>query len=447
MKKLLAMTMVLSLSAFLLAGCAKEAAEQESAAETDTAETESAAEESQPAAEQKSYPREAYLDGLDVDEFVEPGEYIGVEVSVEAPYVSDSQVDSAVQSALNSHPKRTEITNRAAADGDLTDISYVGKKDGVAFDGGTADNYELELGSDSFIDGFEDGIIGMKTGETKDLNLTFPEGYGNADLAGADVVFTVTLNKIYELSDAEFNDEFVAGLSIDGVTTTEEYRQYLYDNYMQSAQSQYEADVQDAVMDAVFSGATFKKDAEDLADRYFDRVVNNNYAYLNSMAMMYGVNLEDILGMSWDEYVTQNEESIRESANVASRQILLLQAIAEREGLTVSSEEISSNLMAQAIQNGYSSGEDYVNALGEDIKSYGEILIMNKVMDFLVENAVVTQTEPETEEASAGETASEETSGAEEETAAEEFASDEETASDESAAETVSAEETATEEE
>ena len=117
MKRLLAMTMALSLTAALLAGCGDKTAEQESAAETAAAETESAAEESQAAAEQKTYPREAYLDGLDVDEFVEPGEYMGVEVSVEAPYVSDSQVDSAVQSALDSHPKRTEITDRAVKDG------------------------------------------------------------------------------------------------------------------------------------------------------------------------------------------------------------------------------------------------------------------------------------------------------------------------------------------
>ena len=83
--------------------------------------------------------------------------------------------------------KEKKEVDRAAKDGDIADIKYVGKKDGKEFEGGASDSYELAIGSNTFIDGFEDGVIGMKKGETKDLNLTFPENYGNADLAGADV--------------------------------------------------------------------------------------------------------------------------------------------------------------------------------------------------------------------------------------------------------------------
>lgn len=386
-----------ALSVLLLTGCGGQAAPegQESAAtpaET-TAET-AAGTESASGTSGQSYPDEAYLSYLDVDDYVDiaQADYMGVEVTVEAPYVSDSQVEDAIQSALAANPDRTEIANRAAQEGDLTDISYVGKKDGVAFDGGTADNYELELGSGQFIDGFEDGVVGMKVGETKDLNLTFPDNYGNAELAGADVVFTVTLNKIYELSKPELNDDFVAGLGIADVATVEEYRQYLYDNYMEDAQEQYETDLQNAVMDAVYANASFKGEASEMKARYHDRIVNNNYSYLSTMAAMYGVDLESLLGATWVEYVAANEDQIQASAEMAANQILLAQKIAENEGLTVTQEEIEADLEEQAGEYGYDSAEAFKEMMGDEIKGYDEYLVMQKVIDFLVENAHVTET-------------------------------------------------------
>lgn len=386
-----------ALSVLLLTGCGGQAAPegQESAAtpaET-TAET-AAGTESASGTSGQSYPDEAYLSYLDVDDYVDiaQADYMGVEVTVEAPYVSDSQVEDAIQSALAANPDRTEIANRAAQEGDLTDISYVGKKDGVAFDGGTADNYELELGSGQFIDGFEDGVVGMKVGETKDLNLTFPDNCGNAELAGADVVFTVTLNKIYELSKPELNDDFVAGLGIADVATVEEYRQYLYDNYMEDAQEQYETDLQNAVMDAVYANASFKGEASEMKARYHDRIVNNNYSYLSTMAAMYGVDLESLLGATWVEYVAANEDQIQASAEMAANQILLAQKIAENEGLTVTQEEIEADLEEQAGEYGYDSAEAFKEMMGDEIKGYDEYLVMQKVIDFLVENAHVTET-------------------------------------------------------
>lgn len=386
-----------ALSVLLLTGCGGQAApeEQESvAAPAETAAETAAGTESAAGTSGQSYPDEAYLSYLDVDDYVDiaQADYMGVEVTVEAPYVSDSQVEDAIQSALAANPDRTEIANRAAQEGDLTDISYVGKKDGVAFDGGTADNYELELGSGQFIDGFEDGVVGMKVGETKDLNLTFPDNYGNAELAGADVVFTVTLNKIYELSKPELNDDFVAGLGIEDVATVEEYRKYLYDNYMEDAQEQYETDLQNAVMDAVYANASFKGEASEMKARYHDRIVNNNYSYMSTMAAMYGVDLESLLGATWVEYVAANEDQIQASAEMAANQILLAEKIAENEGLTVTQEEIEADLEEQAGEYGYDSAEAFKETMGDEIKGYDEYLVMQKVIDFLVENAHVTET-------------------------------------------------------
>lgn len=149
-------------------------------------------------------------------------QYKGVEVEkVEAVKVLDEHVEESIQSTLQAKSTQKEITDRPVKEGDVVTIDYVGKKDGEAFDGGTAEDYQLPIGSGQFIDGFEDGIIGHETGETFDLNLTFPENYQSEDLAGKEVVFTVTLDKIAEVVVPELTDELVAELSEESKTVDE----------------------------------------------------------------------------------------------------------------------------------------------------------------------------------------------------------------------------------
>ena len=246
MKKFAMVMTAVSLSALMLAGCGNKAENTES----------TAAEESSQAAEteteEKVYAEDSYVDNLNVADYVELGEYIGLEANMVTPYVSDEQVNSYIDSVLAQNMIKNEITDRAVAEGDIADISYVGKKDDVAFEGGTAENYELTIGSNTFIDGFEDGVVGMKIGETKDLNLTFPENYQSTELAGAEVVFTVTLNKIYEEELPVLNDEFVAGLEIEDVATVDAFRQYVYDNLMEQAQAQHDAEVESVVLQKAY---------------------------------------------------------------------------------------------------------------------------------------------------------------------------------------------------
>lgn len=423
MKKLAMAVTAVSLSAMMLAGCGDAAAEETQESTVAAAEESSEAAETE-TAEEKVYADESYMDYLNVDDYVELGEYKGVEVTLEAPYVSDAQVENYIQTVLDNNPVRTEITDRGVQDGDVTDINYAGTKDGVAFDGGTADNQELVIGSGRFIEGFEDGMIGMKVGETRELNLTFPETYGNTELAGADVVFTVTLNHIYEETDAELNDEFVAGLGIEDVATVEEYRQYVYDGLMQSAEYQYEMNLENAVLNVVYENTTFKAVPEAMADRYYDRLVTN----MNYQAAMYGMDLETMMlygyGMEPEEY----EADMKESAQQAAQQILMMQAIAEREGLTVSDEDVEADIAEKAEEYGYET-EEYRELIGDEIKGYREFVLSERLTAFLVENAKVTQTEPETdteaveedstENAAETETQTEEESAAETESAAE----------------------------
>ena len=393
-----------------LAGCGNDAEPQEStaAAEESAAETETE--------EEKVYPQEAYLDNLNVADYVELGDYIGVEVAVAPAEVTDDQVEVYIASALDANKEKNEITDRAAENGDLVDITFVGTKDGEAFEGGTGENYEMTLGSGGYIEGFEEGIVGMKTGETKDLNLTFPIPYNNnPSLAGADVVFTITMNHIYEEVTPEFDDDFVAGLELEGVTTAEEYRQYAYDNLMSVAEAQRETEVETAVLQAVSANATFKAVPEAMVERYYDRLVSN----LTYQASMYGMDLETFLlygtGLSQEEY----EAEMQASAEEAVKQILVLEAIAEKEGMTVTQEDIEADLEENAASYGYESAEEYKEALGSELQGYGEYLMTECMTDYVVENAVVTDAQPETQETAeteAAETEAAETAETENET-------------------------------
>ena len=404
-----------SLAAMMLAGCGETdtnetAAATESTTEAGT-EAESAAETE---TEEKVYPEEAYLDNLTVGDYVELGDYKGLEVTVTKPEVSDELVDTYIQNMLENNKEKKEA-DRAVEDGDIADIKYVGKKDGEAFEGGSSDSYELRIGSNTFIDGFEDGVIGMKKGETKDLNLTFPEDYGNADLAGADVVFTVTVNNVYEEVVPELTDEFIAGRGIEGVSTVKEYNDYVYENLMKAAEDQRDAEAESKVLELLLENATVKGEAKELTERYYDRLKNN----LTYAASMYGVDLATFMQYSYGMAEDQYEEEMQKAAKQTTEQLMLLQAVAEAEGLTVSDEEIEKDLEEKAAEYGYESADAYKEALGSELKGYREYLMVEKVTEFLVENAKVTEVaaaEAETAEASTEETteaSTEETSGTE----------------------------------
>ena len=391
MKKFMTAVTAVSLSAMMLAGCGKADVQQESTVQESTAAETEAATETE--SETKVYPDEAYLDGINLGDFVELGDYKGVDVTVTKAEVTDEMVDQYIQSVLDSNKNKEEV-DRAVKDGDVVDIKYVGKKDGVEFDNGSSDSYELTIGYNTFIDGFEDGVIGMKKDETKDLNLTFPEDYSNTDLAGADVVFTVTVNHVYEETDAVLDDAFVAARNIDGVSTVAEYRQYVYDNLMSSAKSQQETELERNVLEAVTANATFKETPEEMVSRYYDRLVKN----LTATASMYGIDLETFMSYSYGLAADEYEDELQKSAQSAAEQIMVMQAIAEKEGLTLTDEELQADLESSASEYGYDSVDAYQEAIG-DLRGYKEYLMSEKVTKYLIENANVTETEASTEEA------------------------------------------------
>lgn len=313
----------------------------------------------------------------DVDQYVTLGDYNNLNITVLPIVDTEYQEELTLNAYLTGFTAENGgITDRAVETGDTVNISYVGKRDNVAFDGGTKDGALLTIGSNSYIDGFEDGLVGVMPGETVDLNLTFPDPYpSNTELSGQPVVFTVTVNCIVpEVNGrSDMKDEVVAGVGIDGVSTVDELWQYVYDFIYQESYDDYVLDLQDAILSELVAQCTFGELPQTM--------VEDNKALINK-------NLEDeaaYFGMTVDEYASYYGMSAEEFTDYyggeSTKQDLACQAIANREGLNIDDEELQSLLEQYTAYAGYASVEDF---LGENSKElYRNYFMTSKVLDFL----------------------------------------------------------------
>ncbi len=350
----------------LLAGCSKK---------QDNGASESPSETTAGTAEESSQKAEA-ADPADYGVVTELGEYKGLEVIRASAEVTDEELDARIQSILDANPEYIEITDRAAKNGDIVDIDYVGMKDGVAFDGGTAQGYKLELGSGSFIDGFEEGLIGARIGEERSLNLTFPEQYHSEELAGQAVVFDVTVNGIEEKKAAVLDDSFVERMS--DFTTVEEFKADVRTDMelekLELADQQLENDVFLAAVD----NSRFSLNEEVVDEQY-----NQQMEYMSSMAQMYGMTMDDYAAMAGLS-VEEMEKELRDNVETSIKVQLLVNAIAEKEGLQV--EDSDREELAQMY---YMSVEELQEAYGED--AVDQVALSNKVQTLLKDNAVIKE--------------------------------------------------------
>lgn len=329
----------------------------------------------------------AYLSGVKASDYATPCDYSSIPVEEAAPSVSDTYLEYVIQYQLSSSATNEEITDRDdVEEGDIANIDYTGKMDGEEFDGGSATGYDLTIGSGSFIDGFEDGIIGHKVGEEFDLNLTFPEDYSSEDLAGKDVVFTVKVNSISQKVTPELTDEWVASQSIDNVSTVEEYRDYVYDSLMSQAQSTYDSDVQSKVADYVVENSTYPQDPP---QEMIDRLVESMKTYYTNYATQYGMELDDFLTTFLGADEDDPEAILTENATTSAKELLVMKAIADKEDLNPSRTEFNTQLSSYAAQAGYSSVDEFKK--NEDAESVRESMMLQNVLDFLQKKAVVSE--------------------------------------------------------
>ena len=316
------------------------------------------------------------------------GKYEGVEIKTHDVSVSDEEVDSYIQNVLENSQNLTEV-DRPAASGDTVNIDYEGKKDGVAFDGGTAKGQNLELGSHSFIDGFEDGLIGAAKGEKRTLNLTFPADYGNKDLAGQAVTFDVTVNSVQEKSKPELNDEWVAKTTNNAQTTVDQYREEVKKQKNEKNQELTSA------LDAVMASSTFEVSEE--AKKYETELQKDR---MNKQLQQYGLTLESYLQMTSMTQESYDQQMQAAGENVAKVK-LMVDAIAKKEKLKLNDEAY------KALEDSYGYSKDMlVSILGKeqvDLQAR-ELQVANFILDKATK---VPAGADDTQAASAGESAGE----------------------------------------
>ena len=352
---------LVGMSVLMLAtGCSKKA-------ETDT---ETGAASASDAAETTA----EYVEG----ELKSLGEYKGLSVEiVEVPEITDADVEAQIQFNLAANPEEEVVTDRGAEDGDTVNIDFKGYKDGVAFDGGTAQGQDLVIGSGQFIDGFESGLIGAKKGDEVTLDLTFPENYGNADLAGQAVEFKVTVNNVQEKNMPELDDAFVQEVS--DFKTVDEYKESKKQTILEQKEGQAQAAVENDILKAVVENSQIETTQEAV-----DANFNNYLLNYTNQAAMYGIDLNTFTSAFYGvDEETFKENYVKNIAKSAVEQRLVFHAIADKEGITVSDED-RDNLAAEM---GYESKDQMIESAGA--YNVDDYLISTKTMKFLVDNAVI----------------------------------------------------------
>lgn len=274
------------------------------------------------------------------------GNYKGIEFHVDKVAVSEEEINQQIQMILAQSMQTEEKVGDTVENGDIATIDFVGLKDGVAFDGGTGNDYDLEIGSGSFIPGFEEQMVGMKLNETKDLNLTFPENYHASDLAGQEVVFKVTVKKLSVKKEAELNDEFVVNLQVPEITTVDELKAYLGEGLQQQHDQQYETQKENMIFD------TFMADCEvELDDEAIDEALDRQMSYMANQMASQGIMFDQYLQMTGMDEATLREQ-MKPSATQQAKLEALIDEIIVVEKLEVSQEVLDEQLdmVAQANQ-------------------------------------------------------------------------------------------------
>lgn len=327
--------------------------------------------------------------------YVTLGEYKGIEYTKTVAEVTDDDVQSEIDSFLEGLAETTEVTDRAVKDGDIVNIDYVGTIDGEEFDGGSAEGYDLTIGSNSFISGFETGLIGHDIGEEVSLDLQFPEDYQSEDVAGKDVNFAVTVNSISVKTTPELTDDLVKeNTDYDTVDAYKDsVREDLEASNESSAEQQAESDIFNKVVENCKISGYDEDEVKQLVDEEFQSFKETAQSYES-----YGYSYEDVLSM----YGYDSEDALKEGVTAYVKKYLdqkmILYCIADKEGIKVTSEETDKKVQEYMDTYQVETKEEVYDYFGDD---YFEVSVLSeKVMNFLKENAVlVDSTEESTEDA------------------------------------------------
>lgn len=381
MKKRAIMISMLLVMALSVTGCSQKTATKDKDTKTEeTVKTDDAEETESDNTEDTSEdtPTTAELmAGIDVEKCVTLGDYKGVTVEKTIQSVTDEDVQNEIDNALANYPVEVD---QAAKEGDTVNIDYVGKIDGEEFDGGSDQGADLKLGSGKFIDGFEDGLIGARKGETRTLNLTFPEDY-TQDLAGKAVEFTVTVNAVKEPL-SEPTDQWVAD-NIEGYDNLADYKAGIRSEQEESNEQTAENQVRYAAWTQVIDNCTINEYPETLVEvgkKLYEQQVETYAKYA-------GMELDAYIessGLTQEEYQSNMEEY---GKNVAA-QALVCQAICDKEGFAIGDDDYQKALQDMLTEYGCTEDE-LIQTYGQD--NVEQSIMLNRVSNLILENANVTE--------------------------------------------------------
>ena len=307
---------------------------------------------------------------------IKVNKYKGLNIKPEVVEVTDEEINHELGHLLERY---TELVTKEGKveNGNIAIIDFEGFKDGVAFSGGKGENYSLEIGSNTFIPGFEEQIIGMEIGEERDLDLTFPENYGAEELAGAKVVFKVKVNEIKQKHFRELDEEFFEDLGMEGIDTEDKLKEEI----KASIQAQKEMDAENAYVDNLFD-AVAKNVEVDIPEEMVEEEINRLMGRFEEQMKMQGISLE-----LYYQFTGSNEEALRSQMekeaykNVLYR--LMLEEIMTLEKVEISEEEVDKEV--EALANKYQMDkEDFLKEFGGHEMIHYD-LEMRKVVELLKE--------------------------------------------------------------
>lgn len=307
--------------------------------------------------------------GVEIDEIDKPAE------------VTDEDVEGAIQSTLQMNATQEEVTDRPVEEGDTATIDFTGKIDGQEFEGGTATDYPLSIGSGMFIEGFEDSVIGHNIGDTYDWSGKFPDSYPTAEVAGKDVVFTITVKGITKSAVPELTDNFVRSVS-EKSENIEEYREEVSKQLATDNKENYEDQISQAVWQKVLDNTEIKKYPEDEIKKISDNLIDQYKSMAEYAEKDYETYIKEQMGYSVEEF----EKQVEEAAKSSLKQSMVTEAIADKEKIKVGDKEYDEQLKAIAADYGYEDVESLKEAAEED--DLKDIALNNMVRDWLKEHSV-----------------------------------------------------------
>ncbi len=306
------------------------------------------------------------------------GKYNGVTVTKIDTSVSDEEVDTEIETERNANARMITVTDRAVAEGDTAVIDFEGFVDGVAFEGGKGENHQLVIGSHSFIDTFEEQLVGKNTGDEVDVEVTFPEQYQAKELAGKPATFKVKINEIRMKELPELNDEFAQDVS--EFDTFAEYREDVKKRLAERKESEAMGTKEDEAIKKIID-----KSKMEIPDAMVEFQAENMVNEFAQRIAAQGMSINDYMkytGMTIDKL----KEQVRPEALERIQSSLVLEQIAKEESLEASDEDVEAELTSMAAMYGMEP-EQVKNIVGEDeIDSIRKDLAIKKAVDFIMAN-------------------------------------------------------------